>query len=33
MKRIKGYLEYKSIKKKEEIDKIFINEDSLFNIS
>ena len=29
----KGYIEYKSIKKKEEIDKIFINEDSLFNIS
>ena len=29
----KGYIEYKSNKKKEEIDKIFINEDSLFNIS
>ena len=29
----KGYIEYKSIKKKEEIEKIFINEDSVFNIS
>ena len=28
-----GYAEYKSIKKKEGIDKIFINEDSIFNIS
>ena len=29
----KGYIKYKSIKKKEEIEKIFINEDSVFNIS
>ena len=29
----KDYIEYKSIKKKEEVDKIFINEDSVFNIS
>ena len=29
----KGYIEYKSINKKEEIEKIFINEDSVFNIS
>ena len=29
----KGYIEYKSIKNKEGIDKIFINEDSVFNIS
>jgi len=29
----KGYGEYKSINKKEEIDEIFINEDSVFNIS
>ena len=29
----KGYIQYKTIKKKEEIDKIFINEDSVFNIS
>ena len=29
----KGYIEYKSIKKKQGIDKIFINEDSVFNIS
>ena len=29
----KGYIEYKSIKKREEIEKIFINEDSVFNIS
>ena len=29
----KDYIEYKSIKKKEGIDKIFINEDSVFNIS
>ena len=28
-----GYAEYKSIKKKQVIDKIFINEDSVFNIS
>ena len=27
------YIEYKSIKKEEGIDEIFINEDSLFNIS
>ena len=27
------YVEYKSLKKGESIDKIFINEDSLFNIS
>ena len=27
------YLDYKSLKKGESIDKIFINEDSLFNIS
>ena len=29
----KGYIEYKSRKKREEIEKIFINEDSVFNIS
>ena len=29
----KEYLNYKSINKGEDIDKIFINEDSLFNIS
>ena len=29
----KEYIEYKSQKKGESIDKIFINEDSLFNIS
>ena len=29
----KDYIEYKSIKNKEGIDKIFINEDSVFNIS
>ena len=28
-----GYIEYKSIRNKEGIDKIFINEDSVFNIS
>ena len=27
------YIKYKSIKKREDIDEIFINEDSLFNIS
>ena len=27
------YVKYKSIKKEEDIDEIFINEDSLFNIS
>ena len=27
------YVKYKSIKKREDFDKIFINEDSLFNIS
>ena len=29
----KEYIEYKSQKKRESIDEIFINEDSLFNIS
>ena len=29
----KEYVDYKSLKKGESIDKIFINEDSLFNIS
>ena len=29
----KEYVKYKSIKKGEDIDEIFINEDSLFNIS
>ena len=29
----KGYFEYKSIRNKKGIDKIFINEDSVFNIS
>ena len=29
----KAYIEYKSIKKNERIDNIFINEDSVFNIS
>ena len=29
----KGYIEYKSIKNEEGIDEIFINEDSVFNIS
>ena len=28
-----GYIEYRSIENKEGIDKIFINEDSVFNIS
>ena len=29
----KGYIEYKSLRNKKGIDKIFINEDSVFNIS